>query len=146
MPTRQVYLISNVVLQGTDVDDAEKLILRKPSDDEPFSALAFKIMADKFVGSLTFCRVYRFACLIHLSHHLSFLAGNFVLFISESSLSKEGRKTSSNIHALDCYSHFLPALHVLLEPRFEIIDSSEYTHLRNQRTIKLAQAFVNNYV
>lgn len=31
---------------------------RKTSDDEPFSALAFKIMTDPFVGSLTFCRVY----------------------------------------------------------------------------------------
>jgi elongation factor G len=31
---------------------------RKPSDDEPFSALAFKIMADPFVGQLTFIRVY----------------------------------------------------------------------------------------
>lgn len=32
---------------------------RKPDDKEPFSALAFKIMADKYVGTLTFCRVYR---------------------------------------------------------------------------------------
>jgi elongation factor G len=31
---------------------------RKPSDDEPFSALAFKIMTDPFVGQLTFFRVY----------------------------------------------------------------------------------------
>jgi hypothetical protein len=31
---------------------------RKPSDDESFSGLAFKIMADPFVGSLTFMRVY----------------------------------------------------------------------------------------
>jgi elongation factor G len=31
---------------------------RKPSDKEPFSALAFKIMSDKFVGRLTFIRVY----------------------------------------------------------------------------------------
>jgi len=32
--------------------------IRKPSDDEPFSALAFKIMNDPFVGHLTFVRVY----------------------------------------------------------------------------------------
>jgi hypothetical protein len=32
---------------------------RPPSDDAPFSALAFKIMTDPFVGSLTFCRIYR---------------------------------------------------------------------------------------
>jgi len=36
----------------------EEEIVRQNSDDEPFSALAFKIMNDPFVGSLTFCRVY----------------------------------------------------------------------------------------
>ncbi len=38
--------------------DTEEEITRKSSDDEPFAALAFKIMNDPFVGSLTFCRVY----------------------------------------------------------------------------------------
>ena len=38
-----------------DSDDADS---RKPSDTEPFSGLAFKIMTDPFVGSLTFVRVY----------------------------------------------------------------------------------------
>jgi len=38
--------------------DSEEEITRKSSDDEPFSALAFKIMNDPFVGTLTFCRVY----------------------------------------------------------------------------------------
>jgi elongation factor G len=38
-----------------DSDDEEN---RKPSDEEPFSALAFKIMNDPFVGSLTFARIY----------------------------------------------------------------------------------------
>lgn len=33
-------------------------IMRKASDAEPLSALAFKIMTDPFVGSLTFCRIY----------------------------------------------------------------------------------------
>ena len=37
-------------------DDSE--MNRELSDDVPFSALAFKIMNDPFVGSLTFCRVY----------------------------------------------------------------------------------------
>ena len=32
--------------------------VRKPSDSEPLSMLAFKIMNDPFVGSLTFCRIY----------------------------------------------------------------------------------------
>jgi peptide subunit release factor RF-3 len=40
------------------VNDAEKKLSRKPSDDESFSGLAFKIMADPFVGSLTFLRMY----------------------------------------------------------------------------------------
>ncbi|AEI37604.1 MAG: elongation factor G [Zymomonas mobilis subsp. pomaceae] len=38
--------------------DGETRDSRKPSDDEPFSALAFKIMNDPFVGSLTFARIY----------------------------------------------------------------------------------------
>jgi len=38
-----------------DTDEAET---RGPSDDEPFSALAFKIMTDPFVGQLTYLRVY----------------------------------------------------------------------------------------
>ncbi len=38
--------------------DAETEILRVPEDNEPASALAFKIMNDPFVGSLTFCRIY----------------------------------------------------------------------------------------
>src|SRR5699024_11338326 len=33
-------------------------VVRKASDDEPFSALAFKVMTDPFVGKLTFFRVY----------------------------------------------------------------------------------------
>ena len=40
------------------IDDDEKEDSRKASDTEPFSALAFKIMTDPFVGSLTFFRVY----------------------------------------------------------------------------------------
>ena len=40
------------------LDDDEKEDSRKASDSEPFSALAFKIMTDPFVGSLTFFRVY----------------------------------------------------------------------------------------
>ena len=40
------------------VDENEKEDTRKAGDKEPFSALAFKIMTDPFVGSLTFFRVY----------------------------------------------------------------------------------------
>jgi len=38
--------------------DSDEPVVRKCSDDEPFSGLAFKIMSDPFVGSLTFIRVY----------------------------------------------------------------------------------------
>ncbi|MFI4988910.1 MAG: elongation factor G, partial [Alphaproteobacteria bacterium] len=44
-------------IKGEGVKNHEPL-LRKASDDEPFSALAFKIMTDPFVGSLTFARIY----------------------------------------------------------------------------------------
>ncbi|MHA7918358.1 elongation factor G [Alloalcanivorax xenomutans] len=44
-------------IQGT-LEDGETVESRKSSDDEPFSALAFKIATDPFVGSLTFIRVY----------------------------------------------------------------------------------------
>jgi elongation factor G len=36
----------------------EEPVVRKASDEEPLSVLAFKIMDDPFVGSLTFCRIY----------------------------------------------------------------------------------------
>ena len=45
-------------IQGHDYRDEEKIIERKPSEDEPFSALAFKIMSDPHLGKLTFIRVY----------------------------------------------------------------------------------------
>jgi elongation factor G len=44
-------------VKGVNPDNGE-VITRKPADSEPFSALAFKIMADPFVGQLTFIRVY----------------------------------------------------------------------------------------
>ncbi len=44
-------------IMGTKVD-SDEVIERHNSDDEPFSALAFKIMNDSFVGTLTFIRVY----------------------------------------------------------------------------------------
>ncbi|TFW27119.1 elongation factor G [Duganella callida] len=53
------YLPSPVdvpAIAGTDEDDQP--IERHPNDTDPFSALAFKIMTDPFVGQLTFFRVY----------------------------------------------------------------------------------------
>jgi len=54
------YLPSPVdvpAIKGTSVDGDEELE-RKSSDEEPFAALAFKVMTDPFVGKLTFFRVY----------------------------------------------------------------------------------------
>ena len=45
-------------IEGVDVDDPEKVIIRHASDSEPFSALVFKIMTDPYVGQLAFFRVY----------------------------------------------------------------------------------------
>jgi elongation factor G len=54
------YLPSPVdreAIKGIDVATGEEIV-RLPGDDEPFSMLAFKIMDDPFVGSITFARVY----------------------------------------------------------------------------------------
>ncbi|WP_432951150.1 elongation factor G [Kribbella sp. CA-253562] len=45
-------------IEGHDVKEADKVVLRKPDESEPFSALAFKIAADPHLGKLTFIRVY----------------------------------------------------------------------------------------
>ena len=44
-------------IKGIDYKTEEETV-RLPSDEEPFSMLAFKIMDDPFVGTITFCRVY----------------------------------------------------------------------------------------
>ena len=44
-------------INGIDMNTGEEVI-RRPLDSEPFSMLAFKIMDDPFVGTITFCRVY----------------------------------------------------------------------------------------
>ena len=66
-------------IKGTDLDGNE--IVRHPSDSEPFSALAFKVMTDPFVGRLTFFRVY--------SGHLS--SGSYVLNATKNSKERIGR-------------------------------------------------------
>ena len=48
-------------IKGTN-PDTEEPDERHPSDDEPFSALAFKIMTDPYVGKLAFMRVYSGTC------------------------------------------------------------------------------------
>lgn len=45
-------------VEGHGPDDPEEIIKRKPDDNEPFSALAFKIQADPHMGKLIYIRVY----------------------------------------------------------------------------------------
>ena len=45
-------------ISGTKPEDSDTVITRLPEDNEPFSALAFKIMTDPYVGKLTYMRVY----------------------------------------------------------------------------------------
>ncbi|ATQ41482.1 elongation factor G [Caulobacter mirabilis] len=54
------YLPSPIDIPPTPGIDfkTEEPVVRNASDDEPLSVLAFKIMDDPFVGSLTFCRIY----------------------------------------------------------------------------------------
>ena len=49
--------IDVAAIKGTKAN-SDEVIERRSADDEPFAALAFKIMNDSFVGSLTFIRVY----------------------------------------------------------------------------------------
>jgi elongation factor G len=49
--------IDREAVQGVDMDTGE-VMTRNPVDTDPFSLLAFKIMDDPFVGTITFCRVY----------------------------------------------------------------------------------------
>ncbi len=66
-------------IKGIDKNGDE--VLRHPSDDEPFSALAFKVMTDPFVGRLTFFRVY--------SGHLS--SGSYVMNSTKDAKERIGR-------------------------------------------------------
>ena len=45
-------------VKGTNPDNEEEVLVRKPDEKEPFAGLGFKIMNDPFVGSLTFVRIY----------------------------------------------------------------------------------------
>ena len=66
-------------IKGVDKNGNE--IVRHPSDNEPFSALAFKVMTDPYVGKLTFFRVY--------SGHLS--SGSYVLNATKDVKERVGR-------------------------------------------------------
>lgn len=51
-------LTEMIVLDSFEQVDGETAMSRPSADDAPFAALAFKIMTDPFVGSLTFARIY----------------------------------------------------------------------------------------
>jgi elongation factor G len=50
--------VDTLAIEGTEPDDPEKTIVRKPSSEEPLCALAFKIATDPYVGRLCFFRIY----------------------------------------------------------------------------------------
>jgi elongation factor G len=71
-------------MTGTELvkgEEGEREVVRKPEDSEPFTALAFKIMADPYVGKLTYFRVY--------SGHLQ--AGSRVLNVNSGRTERIGR-------------------------------------------------------
>ena len=68
-------------VKGTAPDDDAKEMERKASDDEPLAALAFKVLADPFVGKLVFFRVYSG----------KFEAGSYVLNSSTGTKERIGR-------------------------------------------------------
>ena len=72
-------------VEGTDPETGEPAY-RKPSDDEPFSALAFKIATDPYVGKLTFFRVY--------SGHVD--AGSYVVNATNGQRERFGRILEMN--------------------------------------------------
>ena len=49
--------LDRAAIKGIDVKTEEETV-REASDSAPFSLLAFKIMDDPFVGTITFCRIY----------------------------------------------------------------------------------------
>ncbi|MEK7532253.1 MAG: elongation factor G [Patescibacteria group bacterium] len=68
-------------VKGHDPKDLEKEVFRHASDEEPFAALAFKIVSDSFVGKLCYFRVY--------SGHLE--AGSYVLNTTTGKRERIGR-------------------------------------------------------
>ncbi|MBU1146308.1 elongation factor G [Patescibacteria group bacterium] len=67
--------------EAFDPKDHEKKITRKPTDDEPFTALAFKVASDPYVGKLCFFRVYAG----------TIKAGSYVLNVSTGERERIGR-------------------------------------------------------
>jgi len=68
-------------VEGTNPDDFEEKLTRAAREDEPFSALAFKVATDPFVGQITFFRVYSG----------TIAAGSYVLNSSEGKKERVGR-------------------------------------------------------
>ena len=86
--------------EGIDPDHAETKLERKPADNEPFSGLAFKIMADSFVGQLVFVRVY--------SGHLK--TGDGVLNTSKGKSERIGRLLKMHANKREEISEISPAI------------------------------------
>ncbi len=76
------YMPAPTDIEAIDCTDANgNLVKRHPSDSEPFTAMAFKIMTDPFVGRLAFFRVY--------SGHLT--SGSYILNSTKNQKERVGR-------------------------------------------------------
>ncbi|KHG09353.1 Elongation factor G, chloroplastic [Gossypium arboreum] len=105
-----------LAMKGTDPENPEVIIERTASDEEPFSGLAFKIMTDPFVGSLTFVRVY--------SGKLA--AGSYVLNANKGKKERIGLKDTITGETLSDPDHPIvlermdfpdPVIKVAIEPK-----------------------------
>ncbi|MBI2411489.1 MAG: elongation factor G [Candidatus Kerfeldbacteria bacterium] len=85
---------------GSDPDDLEQKISRKPEDGEPLAALAFKIASDPFVGKLIFIRVYS-GVLKSGSYVLNMATGKKERISRLVRLHANSREEISEIHAGD---------------------------------------------
>ena len=68
-------------IEGKDPSDSNKILRRNPSDEDPFSALSFKVQADPHMGKLVYCRVY--------SGKLE--AGSYILNVTKNKKERVGR-------------------------------------------------------
>src|SRR5437868_11017740 len=128
-------------VKGKNPETGE-IVTRKPSDSEPFSALAFKIMADPYVGQLTFIRVYsgqlksgdsvlnsgrgrteRIGRLLKMHANKredisEILAGDICAAVGLKNVSTGDTISDENHHiALESIEFAVPVIHVALEPK-----------------------------
>ena len=109
-------------MKGLNPKDTEEEIMRKADDSDPFSGLAFKIMSDPFVGTLTFVRIY--------SGVLQ--AGSYVLNATKNKKERVGRMLE--MHANDRQVDRMKAM------REDRVRSDHFLSVYDTQDIKVARA------